>query len=184
MKEPLSNAPSRSSLGSDRGELPEPDPFNESEFRAWRGFRRIRTTVDAELARRLDEAHGLSILEYGVLIALVTAPERSLRMTELAHHVLTSPSGMTRAVVRLRDDGLVTREPDPTDGRAVNVTLTRDGLRRLREAQVTHHACVRELLFGGLTTSDLKRLAAIYDKAMPGILDEPIWPPVAGSRSA
>jgi hypothetical protein len=47
---------------------------------------------------------------------------------------------------------------------------------KLREAQVTHHACVRELLFGGLEGDDLERLAAIYDHALPGVLDAPAWP--------
>ena len=42
--------------------------------------------------------------------------------------------------------------------------LTPLGLTRLREAQVTHHACVRELLFRGLTDHDLQRLGAIYDR--------------------
>ena len=42
------------------------------------------------------------------------------------------------------------------DGRSVIVTLTLAGIRKLREAQVTHHACVRELLFAGMRGDDLK----------------------------
>jgi hypothetical protein len=57
-----------------------------------------------------------------------------------------------------------------------SVTLTAEGVRKLREAQVTHHACVRELLLGGMEGDDLERLASIYDHAMPGVVDAPVWP--------
>ena len=147
-------------------EPPEPDPFGADEFRAWRGFLRTHRTVTDELNRRLERAHDLTMLHYGVLIVLVTAPDRRLRMTDLAERVLTSPSGMTRAVTRLADGGLVERERDPGDGRSFMVGLTPSGLARLREAQVTHHACVRELLFDGLDRADVHRLAAVFDRSV------------------
>jgi DNA-binding MarR family transcriptional regulator len=165
-------------------DLREPDPFDEREFRVWRGFLRVHRTVTDELARRLEERHGLPLLEYAVLITLISEPERRLRMSDLAERVLTSPSGMTRAIAGLRDAGLVEREQDPADGRSFVVSLTPAGLRMLREAQVTHHACVRELLFGGLEEDDLERLAAIYERAMPGVLDAPVWPSPAPEHRA
>jgi DNA-binding MarR family transcriptional regulator len=148
---------------STRSEPPEPDPFTEDEFRVWRGFLRVHREISDELNRRLLKEHDLSMLHYGVLITLITVPKRRMRMSDIAERVLTSPSGMTRAVVRLADEGLVTREQDPGDRRSFVVGLTSLGVRRLRRAQVTHHACVRELLFGGLSAADLRRLAAVYD---------------------
>jgi DNA-binding MarR family transcriptional regulator len=163
-------------------EPPEPDPFDEHEFRAWRGFLRIHRTVMDELSRRLEQTHGLPVLQYGVLVTLIAAPDRRLRMTDLADQVLASPSGMTRAIAQLQEQGLVEREQATDDRRSYIVSLTSDGLRRLREAQVTHHACVRELLFGGLEDDDLQRLATIYDHAIPGILDQPVWQISAAGR--
>jgi DNA-binding MarR family transcriptional regulator len=151
-----------------RSEPPEPDAFNDDEFRVWRGFLRTHRTVSDELNQRLEQAHDLTLLHYGVLITLITDPARRLRMTDLAARVLTSPSGMTRAVSRLAAEGLVVRDRDPDDRRSFIVGLTPLGLTRLREAQVTHHACVRELLFHGLTDDDLQRLGAIYDRATSG----------------
>jgi len=148
-----------------RPEPAEPDAFSEAEFRVWRGFLNTHRTVSDELNRRLERAHDLTLLHYGVLITLVTEPDRRLRMTQLAERVLTSPSGMTRAVARLAEEGLVERDQDPDDRRSFVVRLTPPGLVRLREAQVTHHACVRELLFAGLTEDDLRRLGAIYDRS-------------------
>jgi len=164
-------------------ELPEPAPFDEHEFRAWRGFMRVHRTVTDELARRLEREHDLPLVQYGVLITLVSAPGRQLRMSDLAERVLISPSGMTRAVARLRDLGLIERERDPDDQRSFVVSMTPEGLRRLREAQVTHHGCVREVLFGGLEDGDLECLAAIYDRALPGVLDAPVWPVPLEQRS-
>jgi DNA-binding MarR family transcriptional regulator len=146
-----------------RPEPPEPDPFTDDEFRVWRGFLRVHREISDELNRRLQARHDLTMLHYGVLITLITVPERRMRMSDIAERVLTSPSGMTRAVVRLADEGLVTREQDPADRRSFVVGLTARGVRRLRRAQVTHHACVRELLFSGLSAADLRRLAAVYD---------------------
>jgi DNA-binding MarR family transcriptional regulator len=145
-----------------RPEPPEPAPFTEDEFRVWRGFLRLHRTITDELNRRLLAGHGLPLLHYGVLITLITVPERRMRMTDIAERVLVSPSGMTRAVARLAGDGLVERTQDPDDGRSFLVTLTPRGVRRLREAQETHHACVRELLFRGLGADDLRRLAALF----------------------
>jgi DNA-binding MarR family transcriptional regulator len=144
-------------------EPPEPDPFGDDELRAWRGFLRAHRRVTEELNQRLWREHGLTMLHYGVLITLITDPGRTMRMTDLAERVLTSPSGMTRAVARLAAEGLVGREQDPDDRRSFLVTLTPAGVRRLRRAQVTHHACVREMLFSGVNAGDLRRLAALYD---------------------
>jgi DNA-binding MarR family transcriptional regulator len=142
----------------------EPNPFSEHELHAWRGFLRLHRVTTEELSRRLDREHGLTLAQYGVLITLVTVPSREMRMTDLAERVLVSPSGMTRAVARLADRGLVTRRRDPDDGRSFIVELTSAGLARLREAQVTHHACVRELLFDGVGPAELRRLAAYFER--------------------
>ena len=154
---------SPSSGRNPRSEPPEPNPFTDQEFQVWRGFLRAHRTITDELNRRLLRKHDLTLLHYGVLITLITDPNRQMRMTDIAERVLTSPSGMTRAIARLAADGLVNREQDESDRRSFLVTLTPHGVRRLREAQVTHHACVRELLFGRLTDDDLRGLAALDD---------------------
>jgi len=146
-----------------RPEPPEPAPFSDDEFRAWRGFLRLHRRITGELNRRLLEEHDLPLLHYGVLITLITVPERRMRMTDVAERVLVSPSGVTRAVAKLAGDGLVERSQDADDRRSFLVTLTPRGVRQLRRAQETHHACVRELLFSGLGAKDVRRLAAMFD---------------------
>ena len=158
-------------------ELPEPDAFSAEEFHAWRGLLRLRETVTREIDRRLQQHGELSLADYGVLITLVTAPRLRLRMSDLGTRQMLTPSGITRVVIRLEERGLVRREPDPADGRASLAALTRPGLEALRRAQVIHHATVRELFLGRLTRRELDRLAQLYEKALPGVVSAPVWPP-------
>lgn len=156
-------------------ELPEPDPFNPEEFGAWRGLLRLRETVARELDRRLGESVGLSIDDYGILITLVTQPDLRLRMSQLGARRLLTPSGITRAVMRLEQRGLIAREQDPTDGRAFFAVLTRAGLEALRSAQRVHHATVRELYTGRLNRQELGELVELFEKAVPGVVSAQEW---------
>ena len=154
----------------------EPDPFTALEFAAWRGMLRVHSTVVRELDRALLEAHGFGIDSYGVLITLVTAPEHHLPIGELGLRRNLTPSGISRSVDRLAKLDLVERVANPVDGRSFLVGLTATGLRRLREAQLTHHRVVREMLLSRLDEPDLKRLGELWEKAMPGAVSSPTWP--------
>jgi len=158
-------------------ELPEPDAFSPEEFHAWRGLSRLRETVMREIDDRLRQQGELSLADYGVLITLLTAPDLKLRMSSLGAQRMLTPSGITRVVIRLEQRGLVRREPDPADGSAAFAVLTKRGLETLRRAQVIHHATVRELYVGRLTEHELGRLARLFEKALPGVVAEPVWPP-------
>lgn len=158
-------------------ELPEPEAFTPEEFQAWRGLIRLREAVMREIDRRLRHNGLISLADYGVLITLVTAPDLRLRMSDLGARRMLTPSGITRVVIRLEHEGLVRREPDPADRRAAFAVLTRPGLEALRRAQVVHHATVRELYLGRLTRHELDRLAALLEKALPGVVTTPTWPP-------
>jgi DNA-binding MarR family transcriptional regulator len=164
-------------------DIPEPDPLTPAEFDAWRGMLRLHATVTGELERRLLAERGMSLGVYGVLITLVGAPGRRLRMSELAERRLTHPSGVTRAVDQLERQGLVAREVDPSDGRSFYAVLTQRGLERLREAQLTHHAVARELYLGRLSEREAAQLARLFEKALPGVVSQPVWPVPAASAS-
>jgi DNA-binding MarR family transcriptional regulator len=169
-----------SSDGPDRRDQlvgpPEPNPFTPAEFGAWRGMLRVHTTVMRELDQRLLSAHGLSIDSYGVLVTMVGEPGSQVTIGELGERRNLTPSGISRAVDKLAKAGLVERTTNPADERSRLVGLTAHGLQRLREAQVTHHATVRELLLSNLGAQDIKTLGEIWEKAIPGTVSSPIWP--------
>lgn len=123
----------------------------------------------------------LSLASYDVLVQLAEAPERRLRMTELADAVLLSRSGVTRLVDRLEKAGLVTRARVDSDGRGVEAVLTRTGFDRLRAASGTHLAGVathfadvlepEELLSFGHTC---ERLGGATESTGDAVLGEPL----------
>jgi len=160
----------------DLDSAPEPNPLTPAEFGAWRGMLRVHATVFRALDRALLAGHGFGIDAYGVLITLVTAPGATLAIGELGERRNLTPSGVSRSVDRLAKIDLVERSTNPADGRSLLVGLTPHGLARLRAAQVTHHAVVRELLLDRLDERELKRLGELWERAMPGSLSSPVWP--------
>jgi len=161
---------------SESSNASEPNPFTDAEFDAWRGLIRLRESVTREIDQRLHEAGEISLDDYGVLITLVGLPGMRLRMSDLGARRMLTPSGITRAVMRLEERGLVRREADPEDGRGALAALTRHGLAALRRAQVVHHATVRELYLDRLDEREQRQLAQLFEKALPGVVSSAEWP--------
>ena len=79
------------------------------ELGAWREFLHVHAVLTRELDEELRRAHGLPLSSYDVLVNLESAPDRQMRMSELADAVLLSRSGLTRLVERLEREGLLSR---------------------------------------------------------------------------
>jgi DNA-binding MarR family transcriptional regulator len=67
----------------------------------------------------------------------------SLRVTDLAELEQLTQPGMTTLINRLEDAGFAVREPDPTDGRAVRVTITPSGAARVLAYRESRAALIR-----------------------------------------
>lgn len=128
---------------------------------AWRAFLRAHASITRSLEAELEADQKLSLAAYDVLVQLVEAPDRRLRMTELADAVLLSRSGVTRLVDRLEKVGLVNRCPVESDGRGVAAELTAAGLSRLWTASRTHLAGVVRHFAARLDADDLAALERI-----------------------
>jgi DNA-binding MarR family transcriptional regulator len=127
----------------------------------------------------LLETHGLNPSEYSVLQHLSEAPERSLRMTQLANYVSLSGSGLTRMVERLTRQGLVERVRSESDGRGQCAVLTPAGLQRLQEAWPTHVASVRRHVMDHLAGLD-----AFADAVGHIAADADVGPPIRRGQRA
>jgi DNA-binding MarR family transcriptional regulator len=136
--------------------------LGERDAAAWSGLLRTRERLMHELDRELEQAHGLSLAEYDVLVQLEAAGERGLRMAELADAVLLTRSGLTRLVDRLEQQDLVQRVRCPSDMRGMHATLTDTGSARLAEAVPTHLDGIRRLFLDPLDAPDLDHLARIW----------------------
>jgi DNA-binding MarR family transcriptional regulator len=89
-----------------------------------------------------------------------------LRLGEIAEHGRLSKQAMTGLVKRCEQDGLVTRRPDPADGRAFRISLTERGLAFQAVAEEAL-AELDELLVRALGT---RRHDALID-ALRGVMD-------------
>ncbi|MCC3772034.1 MarR family transcriptional regulator [Streptomyces sp. UNOC14_S4] len=104
-------------------------------------LRRARAS-SGEMARAVHPE--LEPAAYGLLVRLEEAGEQ--RATDLATYFGVGKATMSRQLRALGDLGLVTREPDPADGRASLVRITDEGrarFTRVRDARRAHH--VRKL---------------------------------------
>jgi DNA-binding MarR family transcriptional regulator len=133
----------------------------ESEIRTWIRFLATHSAITRELEARLMGAHGLTLSDYDVLVQLARAPERKLRNIDLAKAVVLTRSGVTRLVDGLEKDGLVARSSCPSDKRGTFVSLTSEGLGRLRAATSTHVEGVRELFVEQLGQDGVAQMDAL-----------------------
>jgi DNA-binding MarR family transcriptional regulator len=122
----------------------------------------LHRSVLAELDAQLRRRHDLAVTEFDVLITLFNAPQRRLRMSQLADRVLLSPAGTTHLVTRLERDRLVRREVDPSDGRKWFAVLTDDGDRALQAARPTHNDVLRRTLLAATSPTDRRTLRRLW----------------------
>lgn len=146
---------------SERGATPRPGDWRVG---VWRSFLRAHAGVMRELERELLAEAGMPLGWYDVLLTLAEAPDRRLRMAELADRVLLSRSGVTRLVDRLQAEGLVRREPSPHDARGTYTVLTADGLARLRRAAPVHLAGIRRHWLARFSDDELRTLGELLER--------------------
>lgn len=160
-------------------------PLRVGDWRlsVWRSFLRAHAHVLRQLEQDLQTNHKIGLASYDVLVQLVEAPRRKLRMSELADAVLLSRSGLTRLVDRMQREGLVERQPDPYDARGLFTVLTPAGLAALKDAAVVHLAGVDELVVARLDDDELRILKTLMSKIDP-IRSEMQQPPDAVGSDA
>jgi DNA-binding MarR family transcriptional regulator len=139
------------------------DWLDDEEMRAWRGMVEVVADVQASLEAELHEGFGINEGDYGVLVNLSEAPDRRLRMCDLAMQLHLSPSGLTRRLDGLVRQGLVTREPSAQDRRVTLAVLTDAGFAKLEAAAPVHVDGVRRHFIGNLSRTQIRQLGAAFD---------------------
>ena len=139
---------------------------DEARLTAWRQFitahARLIEIIDAELVA----AGCISLQWYDVLVELVEAPDRRLRMHELARRVVLSRSTLTRLVDRLEAEGLLARERSETDRRGANAVLTEKGLEALRQAWPVYARAIARHFARHLSTDEAQTLTAVFTRML------------------
>jgi DNA-binding MarR family transcriptional regulator len=135
--------------------------LSTSEQQCWRAFltacESLFAGIDAQLLRDSGLPHGY----YEILVHLSEAPDKALRMSQLARVSTFSKSRLSHAVARLEDRGWVKRLDCPTDRRGQIALLTDEGFATLAAAAPGHVEHVRQALIDALTPEQVTQLGEI-----------------------
>ena len=147
----------------------EPQWLDDEEQRIWRSYVHATTLLEDHLDRQLQRDAGMPHIYYGLLVGLAEAPDRRLRMTELAMKAKITRSRLSHAIARLERNGWVRREDCTDDKRGQFAVLTDPGLEMLRGAAPGHVRAVRNAVFDRLTPEQQKSLGEIMQIVAEGL---------------
>jgi len=157
------------------GTQDEPRWLSEDERQAWMDVMALVVKLVPALDRQLRRDAGLTSFEYLVLAVLSEAPDRTLRMSDLAALAEGSLPRLSQVVGRLEKRGWVQRTPDATDGRYTLAVLTEQGWDKVVATAPGHVTEVRRLVFDPLTKAQAaqlgtaaQRIVRAIDPACPG----------------
>ncbi|MFC5907647.1 MarR family winged helix-turn-helix transcriptional regulator [Streptacidiphilus monticola] len=127
------------------------------EQRLWRAHLEVSRLLMFQLERELQPL-GLSVHDYTILVELSEAPERRMRMTDLAVATLQSKSRLSHQITRMERSGLVSREDCEGDRRGLYAVLTDKGLDTLRRLAPDHVRSVRAHFIDLLTPAQVSSM--------------------------
>jgi DNA-binding MarR family transcriptional regulator len=135
------------------------EPLSPAEEALWRALMRIVKTLPRNLDADLVRGAGLTASEYSALMHLSEAPNRELRMSELANAAGVSASRTTRLVDDLQSRALVKKVASSSDARGNIAKLTPKGMAKVKAAWPIHLDSVRAQFFDQVDATSLVVLA-------------------------
>jgi DNA-binding MarR family transcriptional regulator len=162
------------------GGVPTVEPLSPTEEMLWRAVMRIIKVIPRHLDSDLTRGAGLTASEYTTIMHLSEAPNRELRMADLANATDLSASRMTRLVDDLQSRGLVTKTASSSDARGNVARLTPRGMAKLRSAWPVHLASVRRRFFDYTDAAALEGAAKALAEVASHLEDTSAGPPARG----
>jgi DNA-binding MarR family transcriptional regulator len=144
--------------------------LSEDENRAWRSWVNATEHLRAQLNRELQRDRGRSDADFAVLVQLSEAPERRVRMSDLAARMAWSKSRLSHQVSRMAERNLLTKENCPNDARGAFAVLTPQGLAEIERAAPSHVESVRSHFIDILTPQQLSGLADVLETVVTHLL--------------
>ncbi|HET9142605.1 MarR family winged helix-turn-helix transcriptional regulator [Actinophytocola sp.] len=143
--------------------------LSEGEQEIWRSFVTAVEGLTDYFDRQLQRDSAMPYTYYEILVALSEAPDRTLRMSQLAGARGSSRSRLSHAVARLEEVGWVHRRTCHTDKRGSFAVLTDAGFAALAAAAPGHVTAVREKIFDQLTPEQVAQLGEISRAILRGL---------------
>ena len=135
--------------------------LSAEDQRVWRNYIAATRMVESELERQLQRDSGLPTTYFEIMVSLSEAPDRTLRMSELAERSRFSRSRLSHAIARMEQQGWVERRECPSDKRGAFAVLTEKGFDMLAAAAPGHVEQVRTLMFDVLSEEQITQLGEI-----------------------
>jgi DNA-binding MarR family transcriptional regulator len=146
--------------------------LNPAEMKAWRQYiiasRRLLEALDFDL-----EGHELSMADYEVLAQLSDAPDRKMRMSELADVAMLSRSRLSHRIKVMEKAGWVKREACPVDKRGYFAVMTPKGWKAIVAAAPDHVDSVRARFLDHVNKEDQKVLSEIFGRVTDSLKENP-----------
>ncbi len=120
------------------------------------------------LGSELEDALGLPLRWYGVLLLLGRSPDGMRPIGELIDATAFTSGGVTRLVDRMTGAGYVERVPCPTDRRVQFVALTESGREMLQRATEIHLSGIQRHMTGKLRPDEI----AVLDRLLARLARE------------
>jgi DNA-binding MarR family transcriptional regulator len=133
---------------------------------AWRNLYLANAFVSEALNARLQAEAGCTLLEHDLMAWLAAAPERRLRMLELARRLRITPGGLTRVVDRLVERTWIERDRPESNRRIVYAVLTDRGTATLAAARSSYVRVLRGTLGKRLGDPELQALGGAAEKLL------------------
>jgi DNA-binding MarR family transcriptional regulator len=139
---------------------------DDVDVSAWRALLLTQSRVVRAIERDLDAAGAISLGWYDVLLELNAAPDRQLRMQDLAARAVLSRTRVSRIVTELVDAGYVERREDPADRRAWLATLTAEGRAALKATAPQYLAAIEQHFNRHLAAVERRAIASALEKVV------------------
>lgn len=129
---------------------------------AWESLFRAQHDVLGQISGDF-EGSDLVSAEYDVLLTVTRSPGHTARLRDVTANMLISQPSVSRLVDRMTARGLLTKCPDPADGRGAIVRATDAGLAAFRRVATVHARSIADRM-SVLSDEELVQLREITAK--------------------
>lgn len=144
----------------------EPRWLSPTEQCAWRSWLYSGFAVINNLDNDLKTLKEIDMLEYHILVQAVESGDSGVRIGDLAADIIASPQRTSQRVKLMVKNGLLNIKQDPDDGRARIITVTQQGIAKLKRAAPLHVESARRRFFDHLEPEEIETLAKISKKLL------------------
>lgn len=140
-------------------------------YHAWKSVLLVQARMVAELEKRTEQAGVMPPSWLDLLLKLSHAPQKRLRMSDLAGWAVLTRGGVSRLVARMEASGLLRREACEDDGRGTFAVLTQAGTEALKRAEPVYREVLAECFAAHLTVEQTEAI----DSGLGAIIDGNEW---------